>query len=139
MKKRNQKYTRSAGSHIRSDRGAGEPNGSQEAMPPASAPIVDRKALQLCRQIERTIGLVLSGELDDDRIRDLMVHSVVPAPFSSHVLVTLQAPEQMTEPELFELDALLFEYKGRIRTAVAQAISRKKAPDLTLRVVNGPS
>ena len=44
---------------------------------PTNSPIVDRKALQLCRQIERTIGLVLSGELDDDRLRDLMVLSVV--------------------------------------------------------------
>ena len=83
--------------------------------------------------------MVLSGELDDDRLRDLMVLSVVPAPNSSHVLVTLQAPEQMTAPELFGLDALLFEYKGRLRTAVAEAINRKKAPELTLRVVNGPS
>ncbi len=70
----------------------------------ATQSVADRKALQLCRQIERTIGLVISGELDDYRVRDLMVLSVVPAPHSNHLLVTLQASEMMTDRELIELE-----------------------------------
>jgi ribosome-binding factor A len=97
---------------------------------------VDRKALQLCRQVERTLGLVLAGELNDDRVRDLLVLSVVPAPHSNHLLVTLQAAEALSQEELLELDQALLEHKGRLRSAIAADISRRKTPDITLRVIN---
>src|SRR5437660_11636997 len=42
----------------------------------------NRKALQLCRQVERTLGFVLAGECGDDLLRELCVVSVVPAPNS---------------------------------------------------------
>ena len=38
--------------------------------------VSNRKTLQLCRQVERTLSSVLEGEI----LRDLSVHSVVPAP-----------------------------------------------------------
>jgi ribosome-binding factor A len=97
---------------------------------------VDRKALQLCRQVERTLGLVLAGELNDDRVRDLLVLSVVPAPHSNHLLVTLQAAETLSQEELLQLDQALFEHKGHLRSAIAADISRRKTPDITLRVIN---
>ncbi len=97
---------------------------------------VDRKALQLCRQIERTLGLVLGGELNDDRVRDLLVLSVVPAPNSNHLLVTLQAPEPLSQEELWGLDHVLAEHKGQLRAAMAADISRRKTPEITLRVIN---
>ena len=99
----------------------------------------DRKALQLCRQVERTVSLVASGELNDDRIRDLQLVSVIPAPHSNHLLVTFQASELLPGDELLELDALLASHRGRIRSAIAADINRKKTPDITLRVVNPPS
>ena len=98
--------------------------------------MVDRKTLQLCRQIERSLSLVLAGELNDDRVRDLLILSVVPAPHSSHVLVTLQAPEPLMQEELWKLDEILAQYKGQLREAIAADIHRRKTPDLTLRVVN---
>ena len=96
----------------------------------------DRKALQLCRQVERTLGLVLGGELNDDRVRDLLVMSVVPAPHSNHLLVTLQAAETMTQEELIQLEQVLIEHKGQLRSAIAADINRRKTPEITLRVVN---
>ena len=68
---------------------------------------VDRKALQLCRQVERTLGLVLSGELNDDRVRDLMILSVTPAPRGNHMLVTLQTAEAVSQKELPEVGGLM--------------------------------
>lgn len=97
---------------------------------------VDRKALQLCRQVERTLGLVLGGELNDDRVRDLLVMAVVPAPNSTHLLVTLQAAETLTQEGLIELEQALVEHKGQLRSAIAADISRRKTPEITLRVVN---
>ena len=32
-----------------------------------------RKTLQLCKQVERTLSLVLTGECSDDVLRDLLV------------------------------------------------------------------
>jgi ribosome-binding factor A len=108
----------------------------RELLGRGAAPSVDRKTLQLCRQVERTISLVLSGELDDDRVRDLMVMSVVPAPHSSHLLVTVQSSEVLSPEQLLEVDAALSSFRGRLRTAVAESINRRKAPDMSFRIVN---
>lgn len=115
--------------------------GSEDGVDPrdlirrATNPQTDRKALQLCRQVERTISLVLSGDLNDDRVRDLMVVSVVPAPHSNHLLATVQTCEVVSQDDLLALDAVLAGYRGQIRCAIADAIHRKKTPDITLRVI----
>src|SRR5947207_1446903 len=55
--------------------------------------VTNRKALQLCGEVARTLSWVLGGECGDEVLRDLIVDSVVPAPDSSRLLVTLyQAP-----------------------------------------------
>lgn len=102
----------------------------------ATAPKIDRKALQLCRQIEREISLILSGELDDDRVRDLLVMSVAPYPHTNLLLVTLQAPEVCSQDDLLALDATLARHKPAIRAEIASAINRRKTPDLCFRVIN---
>src|SRR5438132_6221067 len=51
--------------------------------------VVNRKAMQLCKQVAQTLGSVLSGECGDDRLRDLLVDSVLPAPDSTRLLVTV--------------------------------------------------
>ncbi len=101
----------------------------------ATNPQKDRKALQLCRQVERTLSLVLSGDLNDDRVRDLMVVSVDPAPHSNHLLATVQTSEVVSQAELLALEGVLAGYRGQIRCAIANAIHRKKSTDITLRVI----
>ena len=54
-------------------------------------PKTNRKALQLCGQVARTLQAVLAGETGDDLLRELQVESVVPAPTSARLLVTLTA------------------------------------------------
>lgn len=102
----------------------------------ATAPRLDRKALQLCRQIERELSLILSGELNDDRVRDLLIVSVSPFPNINLLLVTLQAAEVCSQEELLKLDAVLATHKATIRSEVAAAICRRKTPDLCFRVIN---
>ena len=48
--------------------------------------VVNRKALQLCRQVARTLTGVLAGECGDERLRDLLVESVQAAPDSTLAL-----------------------------------------------------
>src|SRR5260370_16542700 len=49
----------------------------------------NRKALQLCGEVARTLNQVLAWESGEALLRDLIVESVVPAPDSSHLLVTV--------------------------------------------------
>src|SRR5258708_5523721 len=51
----------------------------------------DRKVLQLCRQVERSIGAVLRGGCADPVLQDLAVESVRPAPDAGRLLVTVYA------------------------------------------------
>lgn len=87
----------------------------------------DRKTLQLCRQVERTLALVLAGECDDDDVRAASVGDVTPAPDASRMLVKIIAPPHI-EPD--RLLARLQELSPFLRTRVASAIHRKRAPTL---------
>lgn len=95
----------------------------------------DRKTLQLCSQVQRTLDLVLSGDLDDDRLRDLYVAQVTPAPDATRLLVTV-APLGFAKdfrPDL--VMTRLAECSGKMRSELARAVNRKKTPDLMFRVV----
>ena len=97
----------------------------------------DRKAKQLCRQVAETLDQILSGETKDDVLSGLRVSDVVPAPDSSRLLVTLCAD---CEPSAFNREVVeqrLAHYKGRLRSEVAAAVTRRKAPMLVFNVL-GP-
>jgi len=94
--------------------------------------------MQLCRQVADTLGLVLSGECDDDVLRSLQVVAVTPAPDASQLLV-LVAPAIVGET-LSPADVLsrLASFAGRLRCEVAAAISRRRTPRLAFQFVAGP-
>lgn len=97
----------------------------------------DYKARQLCRQVTETLEQVLSGETGDDRLACLRVAAVQPAPDASRLLVTVIAdcaPGQFCRRTT---EAHLQASAGRLRTAVAAAITRRKAPVLTFLIL-GP-
>jgi ribosome-binding factor A len=99
--------------------------------------VKNRKALQLCAQVAETLTQVLGGECDDDLLRDLLVESVVPAPSSARLLVTvsLADPRVSREEVLGRLEAV----RSRLRAEVVSAIHRRKAPDLDFLVVARPT
>jgi ribosome-binding factor A len=98
------------------------------------AKVANRKALQLCGQVSRTLALVLSGESGDDVLRDLLVESVVPFPTSARLLVTVC--RTAVEPSVTEADVLwrLERARGRLRCEIAAAVHRRKIPDVLFRV-----
>jgi ribosome-binding factor A len=112
--------------------------GADDGIDPRLAPqrpqgkVANRKTLQLCRQIER----ILSGVLEGDILRDLLMQSVVPAPDSSRLLATFvyQGPGSVPTPDI--LAALTHAY-ARLRGEVAAAIHRRKTPELTFHVMRG--
>jgi ribosome-binding factor A len=90
--------------------------------------VSNRKALQLCRQVERALSVPLEGEM----LRDLLVHSVMPAPDSSRLLVTFH----YTGPaDLNDVEAALRNAHARLRSLVARSIHRRKTPELCFQVL----
>jgi ribosome-binding factor A len=97
----------------------------------------NHKAKQICRQAAEALDLTLAGEIGDDVLTDLRVVSVVPAPDSSRLLVTVYADMPPDEFDAAQIEARLTTCKGRLRAVVAAAITRRKAPDLAFNVI-GP-
>ena len=94
-----------------------------------------RKVLQLCREVQRTLGAVLAGECDDDVLRDLFVQSVVPAPNAARLLVTVSLAPSGRAVGTEDVLRRLHEASARLRGEVAAAVNRRKAPELAFQVV----
>ena len=95
---------------------------------------VDRKAAQLCSQVRRALEFIIPETLQGSDW-DALVLDVQPAPNTGHLLVLLQAVEELDEDGCQQLEVAIFQKSGPIRTAVAGAIQRRRAPTLTFRVV----
>jgi ribosome-binding factor A len=94
--------------------------------------VTNRKALQLCRQIERTLTTLLPGG-SEELLRDLLVQAVMPAPDATRVLVLL-ALVGRDEAGVPAVLAALARSAGWLRREVAAAIHRKKVPELVFQV-----
>ena len=79
----------------------------------------DRKTLQLCAAVARVLGQLVDGR----------VASVEPAPNAGRLLVTVE-----TDDDPDAASAALEAGRGRLRSEVAAAVHRKKAPDLVFAV-----
>src|SRR5262245_62795302 len=95
----------------------------------------DRKTLQLCGQIADTLNYVLSGELDDDLLRNLYVESVRPAPDASRLLVSVAPLDAADANRADQILQKLHIHAPRIRSEVAQSIHRRKTTELWFVVV----
>jgi len=102
----------------------------------------DRKTQQLCRQVERTLSLALSGGFGDLVLSELMVESVVPAPDATRLLVNLRrisaGESGNRDANVSDIYQRLERISGALRHEVAQAITRKRAPELMFRIVAEP-
>ncbi len=95
-----------------------------------------RKALQLCRQVERALGAIFACS-HDAQLQSVQVVSVEPAPHSGRLRVTVVGTSPADATDRHNLEACLDRASGWIRTEVAFAVHRRKAPELYF-VVLGP-
>ncbi len=95
----------------------------------------NHKTRQLCHQVSNTLNLVLAGEFGDERLHGLLVVAVEPAPDASQLAVTLRTVEPCDSCEAIEVLNRIAVVNGRLRSAVAAAISRKRTPKLVFRLV----
>lgn len=96
------------------------------------------KALQLCRQVGDTLSLVLAGEFADQRLHGLQVVSVDPAPDASQLCVSFRSEDAVDSEQIHQILSRLAAVSGRLRCAVAEAIHRRRTPQLLFRVI-GPT
>ena len=94
----------------------------------------DRKARQLGRQVAETLDAVLAGDTRDEALCGLRVVSVVPAPDASRLVVTVAPLPSADRLDLPEILARLEHASGWLRTEVAAAITRKRAPVLSFQI-----
>ena len=88
----------------------------------------ERKARQLCRQVQRALNLALADRKADDGANDLFVEDVSPAPDCGHLLVHVVIP---ADRPITEALSALRRDAPRLRSEVALAITRKRAPELS--------
>ena len=93
--------------------------------------LADHKTLRLCRQVLEALQIGLAGECGDAVLQEVFVASVDPGTDPSKLEVSVEVP-----PDVSPADAMarLEHAKGLLRTLAAQAISRKKVPDLSFRL-----
>jgi ribosome-binding factor A len=85
----------------------------------------ERKARQLCRQVERALNLALADR--NDHLGGVSVDEVSPAPDCGHLLVRVVIPAGCALADA--MNALRRE-TPRLRSEVATAIARKRVPEL---------
>ena len=86
----------------------------------------ERKTQQFCRQVQRALNLALADR-SGDRIDGLFVEEVSPAPDCGRLLVHVLIPGGMPVADVM---IALGREASRLRSEVASAINRKRAPEL---------
>jgi ribosome-binding factor A len=87
-----------------------------------------RKAQQFCRQVQRALNLALANCTAGDDTNGVFVEDVFPAPDCGHLLVQVLIP--IGRPVADAIGALRRDAR-RLRSEVAMAITRKRAPELS--------
>ena len=87
-----------------------------------------RKTQQLCRQVERALNLAFADRNGEDDLGGLFVDEVSPAPDCGRLLAHVVIPAD--RPAADVISALRRE-SPRLRSEVAAAITRKRAPELS--------
>ena len=93
-----------------------------------------RKAWQLCGQVQDALRGILAS-CAEDRLQNLIVISVEPAPHSGRLMVTVADPVSADAADRALSHEAIHRALGLIRVEVAAAVNRRKAPELVFRVV----
>ena len=95
----------------------------------------DRKSEQLCAQVADTLCRMFGGECGDEVLQALQVLDVASAPDASQLVVLVGPVTNDLQLDPTEVAAALDRAAGWLRTEVAAAITRKRAPRLVFRYV----
>jgi ribosome-binding factor A len=96
-----------------------------------------RKAQQLCAQIAETLQQLLGGESGDEILQALCLIEVSPTPDASQMLVIVGPALGAAPLREEEVMDALGRASGWLRSEIAAAITRKRAPRLVFRYLPG--
>jgi hypothetical protein len=95
------------------------------------------KVQQLCKQVERTATLALSGEWVADALLGAAVASVEPAPDAGRLRVLIVLAPASRADDVETARRALSGLATRFRAEVARSIHRKRVPEIVFDVVTG--
>lgn len=102
-----------------------------------AAASADRKSLSLCAQVRRAIELAIGVDCRDEVLIDLIVLDVWPDPTTRRLRVWLRGPAGMDAGERENILRRLAAARGFLRSQVAEAIHRKRTPELAFELLSG--
>jgi len=91
----------------------------------------DHKTLRLCRQVQEALQIGLAADCGDELLQQVFIASVGPGADPSKLEVAVELPRDVSPADAL---ARLEKARGLLRSLAAQAISRKKVPDLVFRL-----
>ncbi len=91
---------------------------------------------RLCAEVGRALDLALC-DCGDPLLQELSVDEVLPAPDATRLEVRVRLLRPVDAQEVALLRERLARARGRLREAAAAAVQRRRAPDLTFRVIPG--
>lgn len=89
----------------------------------------ERKSRMLCAQVAECLRLVVAAEIRDPALEDLEIVEVLPTSVGGRLEVRV-----VTDGESAAVRRALDRAGGRLREAVAAAITRRRVPELTWTV-----
>jgi ribosome-binding factor A len=87
----------------------------------------ERKTQQFCRQVQRALNFALADRTIGEETEGLFVEEVSPAPDCGRLLVHVIVPDGLSVADVM---IALGRETPRLRSEVASAITRKRAPEL---------
>jgi ribosome-binding factor A len=91
-----------------------------------------RKTLQLCRQVKEALTWALGSATGDERLAACSIEAVEPLSGGNRLLVKVGVPLDLPS---IEVSQRLAATAPALRTEVAQAITRRKVPELVFMTV----
>ena len=92
-----------------------------------------RRAQQLCKQAFQAVAGALAGECSDPLLQDVEVVSLTPAPNAGRLLLSVRP--RCGDSSAQVLLERLKNVRGFLRSRIAEAITRRRVPDLVFHVL----
>lgn len=96
----------------------------------------DARSLALCAQAHRALEYAIAGECRDRVLRELVLMDVVPEMTDRRLRVWLLIPADAETQDRDDIARRLTGARGFFRAAVAEAIHRKRTPELCFELVH---
>jgi ribosome-binding factor A len=94
----------------------------------------DWKALQLCKQVERSVAVTLLGQCESEALVGAVVAAVEPAPDSGRLRLTVVLAPERVAGDLSAAWTALQRATGVFREEVARSVHRKRVPEIVFEV-----